>query len=149
MAQWHPHNTVATIVVQDEKFLMVEELIDGHLVLNQPAGHLEANETLAQAAVRETLEETAWVVEPTAFLGLYQSNTVAGDISYIRSCFIAKPIRHFPDRALDSEIVQALWLSREEVQARKQQLRSPVVMQVIDDYLAGKRYPLDVFTFIE
>ena len=149
MAQWLPHKTVATIVVRDDKFLMVEELIDGQLVLNQPAGHLEANETILEAAVRETLEETAWQVELTAFLGLYQSNANAKGVCYIRSCFIAKPVQYFPERALDTDIVQALWLSREEIQAKTLQLRSPVVMQVIDDYLAGKHYPLDVFTFIK
>lgn len=149
MAQWHPHKTVATIVVRDAKFLMVEELIDGALVLNQPAGHLEPNETIAQAAIRETLEETAWEVELTAFLGLYQSNAVAKNTCYIRSCFIASPVQHFPERPLDTDIVRALWLSREEINVRKDQLRSPVVMRVIDDYLAGKHFPLDAVTFLD
>ena len=149
MAQWHPHKTVATVVVKDDKFLMVEELIDGRLVLNQPAGHLEANESLEEAAVRETLEESAWEVELTAFLGLYQSKTNDKGVCYIRSCYIAKPVRHYPERALDTDIVQALWLSRAEIQARQQQLRSPAVLLVIDDYLAGKHFPLDTVTYIE
>ena len=144
MAQWHPHKTVATVVEHNDRFLMVEELIDGKLVLNQPAGHLEANESLAQAALRETLEETAWEVELTGFLGLYQQTASANNICYIRTCFIAKPIREVPGLELDTDINQALWLSRAELEERKEQMRSPVVLRVIDDYLQGKAYPLDV-----
>lgn len=144
MAQWHPHKTVATIVEDDGRFLMVEELIGGKLVLNQPAGHLEANESLEQAAIRETLEETAWEVELTGFLGLYQQTSRQDEICYIRSCFIATALREVPGRELDTDIVQALWLSRAELEERKAQMRSPVVLRVIDDYLQGKAYPLAV-----
>jgi ADP-ribose pyrophosphatase YjhB (NUDIX family) len=144
MAQWHPHKTVATIVEHDGRFLMVEELIKGELVLNQPAGHLEANESLAQAAIRETLEETAWEVELTSFLGLYQQSNSVENITYIRCCFIAKALREVPGRELDTDIVRALWLTREELEARKAHMRSTVVLRVIDDYLQGKAYPLDV-----
>jgi len=144
MAQWHPHKTVATVVELNGRFLMVEELIKGELVLNQPAGHLEANESLEAAAIRETLEETAWEVQITAFLGLYQQSNSVDNITYIRSCFIAKALREVPGRTLDTDIVQALWLSREELEERKAQMRSPVVLRVIDDYLQGKTYPLDV-----
>jgi len=144
MSQWHPHKTVATVVERDGQFLMVEELINGQLVLNQPAGHLEANESLAQAAVRETLEETAWEVELTSFLGLYQQSPTVDNICYIRSCFIAKALQEVPGRELDTGIVRALWLSRAELEARKNQMRSPVVLRVIDDYLQGKSYPLEV-----
>lgn len=144
MAQWHPHKTVATVVEHNARFLMVEELINGQLVLNQPAGHLEANESLAQAALRETLEETAWEVELTGFLGLYQQSSSVDNICYIRTCFIAKAIREVPGLALDTDIVQALWLTRAELEERKEQMRSPVVLRVIDDYLLGKAYPLDV-----
>ncbi len=149
MAQWHPHKTVATVVEENGRFLMVEELIKGELVLNQPAGHLEANESLMQGAVRETLEETAWEVELTAFLGLYQQTANADNICYIRSCFIAKPLREVPGRKLDTGIVQALWLSRAELEARKAHLRSPVVLRVIDDYLQGKSYPLEVVHYLD
>ena len=84
MAQWHPHKTVATVVEHNARFLMVEELINGQLVLNQPAGHLEANESLAQAALRETLEETAWEVELTGLLGLYQQTSSVNNINIIQ-----------------------------------------------------------------
>lgn len=144
MAQWHPHKTVATVVEHNSRFLMVEELIKGKLVLNQPAGHLEADESLAQAAIRETLEETAWEVELIGFLGLYQQSTSVDNISYIRSCFIAKALRKVPGRELDTGIVQALWLTRAELEERKDQMRSPVVLRVIDDYLQGRSYPLEV-----
>ncbi len=144
MAQWHPHKTVATVVEHNARFLMVEELIKGKLVLNQPAGHLEANESLEAAAIRETLEETAWEVELTGFLGLYQQTSSVENICYIRSCFIARAIREVPGLALDTDIVQALWLTRAELEQRKEQMRSPVVLRVIDDYLRGKAYPLDV-----
>tara|TARA_R110001606_G_scaffold21650_2_gene75844 strand:- start:140 stop:589 length:450 start_codon:yes stop_codon:yes gene_type:complete len=144
MAQWHPHKTVATVVEHNARFLMVEELINGQLVLNQPAGHLEANESLAQAALRETLEETAWEVELTGLLGLYQQTSSVNNICYIRTCFIAKAIREVPGLALDTDIVRALWLTRAELEARKEQMRSPVVLRVIDDFLLGKAYPLDV-----
>lgn len=144
MTQWHPHKTVATVVERNGLFLMVEELVNGQHVFNQPAGHLEANESLAQAALRETLEETAWEVELTGFLGLYHLRTSADNVSYVRSCFIAKALRKIPDLKLDTGIVQALWLSRADLEARKAQMRSPVVLRVIDDYLQGKSYPLDV-----
>lgn len=144
MTQWHPHKTVATVVERDGQFLMVEELIDGKLVLNQPAGHLEANESLGQAALRETLEETAWEVELTGFLGLYLQSTSVDNTTYVRSCFIAKALREVPERELDTGIVRAIWLTRPELEQRKAQMRSPVVLRVIDDYLRDIKYPLDV-----
>lgn len=149
MTQWLPHKTVATVIEKDGKFLMVEELVNGRHVYNQPAGHLEANESIAEAALRETLEETAWEVELTAFLGLYQQTSAVEQVCYIRSCFIAKTVRQHPERALDEGILRALWLSREELVALKPQLRSPVVLRVIDDYLRGIRYPLDVITTLD
>lgn len=143
MTQWHPHKTVATVVEKNGLFLMVEELIDGEIVYNQPAGHLEDHETLEEAAVRETLEETAWLVKPVALLGLYQHNAANG-ICYIRSCFIATTEQHFPERLLDADILRAVWMSRADLENCREQLRSPVVLKVIDDYLDGRRYPLDV-----
>ncbi len=146
MSQWLPHKTVATVVEQAGRFLMVEERVNGELVYNQPAGHLEANESLLEGALRETLEETAWEVALTGFLGLYQQTSSRENICYVRSCFIATPVRHHAHRSLDSGIVRALWLSREELEERREQMRSPVVLRVIDDYLRGIRYPLEVIT---
>lgn len=138
-----PHVTVATIVEDQNRFLMVEEIKHNRLVINQPAGHLEPNETLIDAALRETLEETAWQVELTGVVGIY---LFVGDngINYQRICFAAKPIQHYPQRALDKGIVQALWLTREQLLTMQQKWRNAMIMTCIDDYLTGDIYPLSI-----
>jgi 8-oxo-dGTP pyrophosphatase MutT (NUDIX family) len=95
--------------------------------------------------LRETLEETAWDVRLTSLLGLYHYTTADGTC-YIRTCFVAEPVQHHPERSLDTGVLRALWMSRAELEARKDQLRSQIVLRVIDDYLAGKRYPLALIT---
>jgi len=146
--RWTPHATVATIIEQDGKFLCVEEHSSSQqqLVINQPAGHIEPNETFIQAAIRETQEETGWTVEPTALLGMYVYTAPSNDITYHRYCFIAKAIRHDPDQPLDTGIERALWLSRDQLLSQKENLRSPMVIKCIDDYLAGRHFPLDFIT---
>ncbi len=158
---WYPHKTVAVVIEQEveqvagqtrsghtgadtqsRRFLMVEEHSDGRVVFNQPAGHLEPGETLAAAAVRETLEETAWHVELTGFVGLYQHTSPDTGKCYIRSCFSAKALRHDSHRALDRDIIQAHWLTLDEIRQRSAQLRSPAVLRVIEDYLGGQCLPL-------
>lgn len=136
-----PHVTVATIVEDQGRFLMVEEIKHNQLVINQPAGHLEANETLLAAALRETLEETAWQVELTAVVGIYLFTGDNG-ISYQRVCFAAKPIKHYPEKILDEGIVKASWFTKDELLANRQKWRNPMIMTCIDDYLAGHIYPL-------
>lgn len=145
MTQWHPHSTVATVVERDGLFLIVEEIIEGRILYNQPAGHLEAKETLQEGALRETLEETAWDVHLTSVLGLYHYTTADGTC-YIRTCFVADPVKHHPERTLDTGVLRALWMSREDLALRKDQLRSQIVLRVIDDYLAGIRHPLALIT---
>lgn len=145
MSQWHPHSTVATVVERDGLFLIVEEMIEGRILYNQPAGHLEAHESLQEGALRETLEETAWDVRLTSVLGLYHYTTAEG-ICYIRTCFVAEPVKQHPERALDTGVLRALWMSRDDLEQRKTQLRSQIVLRVIDDYLAGKRHPLTLIT---
>lgn len=140
---WYPHATVATIVERDGRFLLVEESEGERLVINQPAGHLDQGETLAAAAVRETLEETGWEVTVKALLGLYTYTSAYNGISYLRTCFIAEPLRHHPERPLDTGILRALWLSVDELRACRDRLRSPLVLRNVEDYLRGKRYPLD------
>ncbi|GAC1509674.1 MAG: NUDIX hydrolase [Steroidobacteraceae bacterium] len=140
---WRPDVTVATIVPRDNKFLIVEEDIRGERVLNQPAGHLEPNETLLQAALRETLEETGWTVELTALIGAYQWCNRDGDRQFLRFTFAAKPLTHDPARRLDAGVVRPLWLTRDEIAAHSARLRSPMVLGNVDDYLAERRYPLD------
>ncbi len=141
---WQPDVTVATVVVRDGKFLMVEEHVAGQLVLNQPAGHLEPDESVLSAAVRETMEETAWEVNLTAFIGAYQWQAPETGRHYLRLAFAADPVQHFPGRQLDDGIVQALWLSPEALAAEQARHRSPLVWRVLEDYLAGQRHPLSL-----
>jgi len=143
MSHWHPHVTVASVVAREGRLLLVEESIDGHLVLNQPAGHLEPDESLAQAAVRETLEETGWDIRLDAFIGCYQW-TAPGGGHYLRFAFAGTPLLHHPGRALDEGIVRAPWLSPDELQAQAARHRSPLVWQVVADWLGGRRQPLDL-----
>jgi ADP-ribose pyrophosphatase YjhB (NUDIX family) len=142
-AVWRPRVTVATVVAHDNRFLLVEEDIRGERVINQPAGHLEQNESLLDAACRETLEETGWIVELTGLIGVYQWNTPDGSAEYLRFAFAASPLRHDAQRSLDEGIIRTLWLTREEIAATSARHRSPMVLGNVDDWLAGKRFPLD------
>ncbi|PTU73818.1 NUDIX hydrolase [Pseudomonas mangrovi] len=139
-----PHVTVATIVEDQGRFLLVEELADGREVLNQPAGHLEADESLTQAALRETLEETGWEVELTAVTGIYLYTAPSNGITYQRVCFAARPIRHCDELPLDDGIIGPRWLTRAELAEQPQRWRSELVMRCIDDYLAGSRHSLSL-----
>ncbi|HEY7885716.1 MAG TPA: NUDIX hydrolase [Cellvibrionaceae bacterium] len=141
---WQPHVTVATIVEREGKFLLVRELINGDIRLNQPAGHLEAGESLHQAALRETLEETGWTVALTGVIGIDLYTSPSNGITYVRTSFIARALSHDSARPLDTGIIDALWLSRDDVAARADSLRSPKVLEVIDHYLTGRQFPLEV-----
>jgi 8-oxo-dGTP pyrophosphatase MutT (NUDIX family) len=127
---------------------VVEEYADGdELVYNQPAGHLDEHETLAAAAIRETLEETAWEVGIDAIVGLYYWTHPQGH-TFIRTCFAGHALHHHPDQPLDRGIERALWLTRDEIAALGPKLRSPMVLRCVDDYLAGRRYPLELFSYL-
>jgi ADP-ribose pyrophosphatase YjhB (NUDIX family) len=139
-----PHITVATIVERAGKFLMVKENSGGRLVYNQPAGHVEVKESLLDAAIRETLEETSWRVNLEKLLGIYQYTSPENGITYIRHCFIAKAIEPKTDRDLDEDIAEAVWVSLEELEQRESEMRSPLVLEVIRDYLKGVSYPLSL-----
>ena len=141
---WHPHITVATNVEADGRFLMVEESKGGRLVLNQPAGHLEPNETLRQAALRETLEETGWTVELSGVVGIYLYTAPSNGVTYQRVCFAATPLTHDPQRTLDEGITGALWMTRDELVAQPERWRSELILRCIDDYLAGQPFDLAV-----
>ena len=146
---WQPDVTVATLVVDGGRLLCVEERSNGHLVINQPAGHLEPDESLEQAALRETREETGWDVRLTAFVGAYQWKAPlhvdgSGGRHYLRFAFAAEPVHHDPARTLDEGIVRALWLTPAELMAERQRHRSPLVWQAVADHLAGQRYPLSM-----
>ncbi len=145
---WDARLTVATIIERDGRFLIVEEYADGEeLVYNQPAGHLDEYETLAAAAIRETLEETAWEVRVDAIVGLYYWTHPQGH-TFIRTCFAGRPLHHHPDQPLDHGIERALWLTRDEIAALGPKLRSPMVLRCVDDYLTGRRYPLELFSYL-
>ncbi len=140
--RWYPRVTVAAVVERQGRFLMVEETSNGRLVLNQPAGHLEENESLIEAVARETLEESAWHVRPMAVVGLYLWRHPRKQVTILRVAFAAKPIGHDPDRILDAGIERALWLSSADIEKQSARLRSPLVMRTLGDYQAGNRYPL-------
>ena len=144
---WKPHVTVATVLERDGRFLLVEENTDDGIRYNQPAGHLEFGEALSDAAIRETLEETGYTCVPDALVGIYQWRKPERDLSYLRFAFSGRVLAHDARRQLDEDIIAAHWLTPDEIRARQAQLRSPMVMRCIDDYLAGRRFPLDLLTY--
>ncbi|MBU0752665.1 MAG: NUDIX hydrolase [Gammaproteobacteria bacterium] len=147
-AIWKPNVTVAAVVERDGRFLLVEEETDDGLRFNQPAGHLDEGESLVAACVRETLEETAYAFEPTALVGVYQwprpRNENEGDITYLRFAFAGKVGGSDTARPLDVGIVRAVWMTPDEIAAVAARHRSPLVWQCVQDYLAGRRFPLDL-----
>jgi 8-oxo-dGTP pyrophosphatase MutT (NUDIX family) len=145
MTMWKPSATVAAVVERNGRFLLVEERIDGGLVLNQPAGHLDPNESLVAACRREVLEETAHRFEPTALVGIYRWHYAPQDVTFLRFCFRGR-IEGVENRSLDREIAALHWLSREELAARRADHRSPLVQRCVDDYIAGRQFPLEVFS---
>lgn len=145
--RWKPNVTVAAVIERDGRFLLVEEHTADGLRLNNPAGHLDYGETPAQACTRETLEETSYAFSPTALVGVYlsrqpQSNAEA--ITYMRFAFCGELGAPDPTRKLDFGIVRTLWMTLEDIRASTARLRSPMVLCCIEDYLAGKRYPLQL-----
>jgi 8-oxo-dGTP pyrophosphatase MutT (NUDIX family) len=139
---WKPELTVAAVAAQRGRFLVVEEQVARRRVFNQPAGHVEDGETLVEAVVRETLEETAWHFEPQYVVGIYLWKNPVTARSYLRVAFGGELRRHEPALALDVGIVRTHWFSRPQLLAHSSRLRSPLVMRCVDDWLAGARYPL-------
>lgn len=146
---WKPNTVVAAIIEDNGKFLIVEETCAGNTVFNQPAGHLDEGESLLKAVVRETLEETAWHFEPEAITGIYLWPNPDNGCTYLRFCFCGKTTKHEPERELDTGILRAVWLTRDELMADPSKLRSPMVITVIDDYLAGIRHPLNLISDLD
>ena len=141
-----PAVTVATIVVRDGAFLLVEETTRAGVRLNQPAGHLEAGETLVDAAARETLEESGYRIVLTALVGIYRWQAPKTGATFLRFAFAGEVVAHEADRVLDAGIVRALWLPYDDLAARRDTHRSPLVLRCVDDYRAGLRRPLDLVT---
>ncbi len=145
---WTPHVTVAAITERAGRFLLVDELVDGLRVLNQPAGHLDKGESLLDAVVRETLEETAWRFTPRAIVGIYRWHHTRKDITFLRVTFSGDVADHNPDFKLDHGIEGNVWMTRSELAAIQPRLRSPMVLRSIDDYLAGARHAISLLSDI-
>lgn len=143
---WKPSVTVAAVIERGGRFLFVEERIDGRLVLNQPAGHLDPGESLVAACRREVLEETAHDFEPRSLVGVYRWHYAAKDVTFLRFCFAGDVSGQDATRTLDTEIVRLHWLTPAELAARKGEHRSPLVAKCVADYLSGRRYALDLFS---
>lgn len=144
--RWKPSVTVAAVIEQDGRFLLVEEHTPEGLRLNQPAGHLDPGESLQQAVVREVLEETARIFTPTALLGVYMSRFIRSarneDVTYLRFSYCGTVGEPIPGRRLDDGILRTVWMTPEEIRAHAQRHRSPALQRNVDDYLAGVRHPL-------
>lgn len=145
---WRPHVTVACVVADGGRFLMVEEEVNGRPAWNQPAGHLEDGESLAAAALRETLEETGWTVQLQHLIGVHQWRSTEHGDAVVRFSFAARALSHDPQRALDTDIRRAVWLTRTEIAALGERLRSPTILQSIDLWLGGQRLPLEVLSHL-
>ena len=139
---WCPHVTVACVVHDRDRFLIVEEEVRGEVRFNQPAGHLEPGESLIQAARRETLEETGWEVALDHLIGVQQWHSPVHDHHIVRFAFAGHPVKHHPELPLDAGITRALWMSYADIAAHASRLRSPLVLTTIEDWLAGQRLPL-------
>ena len=139
--------TVAAVIERDDRFLLVEELVDGKRVLNQPAGHLEHGASLLHAVARETLEETGYRFEPKHLVGVYVWQSESGT-TFLRVVLCGGHMAPTEPPRLDEGIVDVHWLSRGQIGARERDLRSPLVLRCLDDYLAGVRYPLDCLTYV-
>ncbi len=148
--RWHPSVTVAAIVEQGGRYLLVEEHTPEGLKFNNPAGHLDPGESLLQAVVRETLEETARDFTPTALVGAYLSRFVrphgGEDVTYLRFAFCGTVGEPLAGRRLDDGIVRTLWLTPDEMRASAARHRSPLVLRCLEDHLAGRRFPLELLT---
>lgn len=141
---WTPHVTAAVVIEDGQgRFLLVEEVSGGKVVLNQPAGHVEEGESILTAACREALEETGWRVDLDYLLGVYTFVAPANGVTYYRFCFAARALEKLTDQ-LDTGIITTHWLTPEEVRNRRDSLRSPLVLECIEDYRKGRRYPLGV-----
>ena len=145
-AVWKPRTTVAALCERDGRYLLVREEVDGKVVFNQPAGHLEAGETLLEAVIRETLEETRHAFKPTALQGVYRYQpALNASLTYLRFLFRGEVGERLAGE-LDDEIIAAEWLSYDDVVACRSQHRSPMVLQCIDDYRRHPGFPLEVIS---
>ncbi|MFY9327255.1 MAG: NUDIX hydrolase [Georgfuchsia sp.] len=141
---WKPNVTVAALIERDGRYLLVEEETDDGIRLNQPAGHLDENESLIAACARETLEESAWQFVPTALTGIYQWQRPQRDITYLRFAFAGTLGEFDPQRKLDTGILRTIWMTPDEIRASQHRHRSPLTLQCVEDHMSGRRFPLDL-----
>ncbi len=146
--RWKPNITVASIIEQDNKFLMVEEITNTGIKINQPAGHIEVNESIIEGSIRETLEETLYRYSPEFIVGIYKWKDTVNNTTYIRFTFSGKIIRKEKGK-LDINILRSTWLTKSEIILKKDFLRSPIILRSIDDYLDGKRTSLNTISEID
>ena len=146
--RWKPNVTVAAVIEKDGRFLLVEEHTSDGLMLNSPAGHLDPGETPVEGCARETLEETAHHFTPTALIGIYLARsprkTHGEHVTYLRFAFAGTLGAFEPDRPLDEGIVRTVWMTADEIRASTARHRSPLLLECVEDYLAGQRYPLEL-----
>lgn len=145
---WKPNVTVAAVIEKDGKFLLVEEETADGLRFNQPAGHLEDNESIEDGVRRETQEETAYSFNPTGLLGIYHWKHPDKDITYLRFAFTGEVTGFDAEQKLDDGIVRAVWMTPEEIRATQDRHRSPQVVLCVEHYLSGQRFPLSVLTHL-
>ena len=143
---WKPNVTVASVLEREGRFLLVEEDTEYGVCYNQPAGHLECGESLIDAVIRETLEETAYRLNPQYLVGIYNYRNEARDVTYLRFAFGGEISAHDPGRPLDEGILAAHWLTLDQIRVLQAQHRSPLVLRCIEDWLAGRRFPLELLT---
>lgn len=141
---WKPHVTVAAVIEQNKKFLLVEENTNSGVAFNQPAGHLEEGENIITAVKREVNEETAWQFEPEHIIAIQLWRKNPGFPSFVRVCFAGHVHSFNTDQALDDDIISTHWLTHNEISEKKTKLRSPLVLKSVDAYLAGEHYPLSL-----
>ena len=141
---WNPHITVASVIEEDKKYLLVEEYVQELVVLNQPAGHLEENETILEACAREVLEETAYKVKVDYLIGIYQEREKNSPDMWLRFCFKCTVENEIIGRKLDKNIIRKVWLSKDDIVNPRYNLRSNMVLKCINDYESGQRYPNEV-----
>ncbi|ABI58543.1 MULTISPECIES: NUDIX hydrolase [Nitrosomonas] len=145
---WKPNVTVAAVVEQNGKYLLVEEIPKGtEIKLNQPAGHLEPGESIIQACCREVLEETGHTFQPEVLTGIYHWTSASNGITYLRFTFSGQVTAFDHERKLDTGIIRAIWLNIDEIRAKQAFHRTPLVMQCIEDYLTGRNYPLNILKY--
>jgi 8-oxo-dGTP pyrophosphatase MutT (NUDIX family) len=144
--RWRPSVTVAAVLERGGRFLLVEEVIDGRRVLNQPAGHLDPNESLVQAVKREVLEETCFGFEPTGLVGIYRWFYTPADVTFLRFCFRGQLLDEDRSRERDRQIDAIHWLTPAQLTERRADHRSPLVQRCVEDFLAGRYFPLEVLS---